>query len=260
LFTGIGTLIGGFLPKWIGGHTTIYQSSLLAAAAILLISAIIRAIWLPQEPEFIQTEIAKISKMDNSLAQKIPKRDASIWILSFFILLSGFAFGWIGNFINIIIKFRLQWSDEWVSLALTMNGIFLFAGSLCMPFIFTRWGITKSFISIYALNILSAFILYFVIPNPLFIGILFMRSGLFTLLNNMTESQSMSAITEQKRNLFAGMRSVFRSIGFAGSSYLTGVILMHKNYTLPFLWTGLIILLNFIFFWIWVRPLLEDKK
>jgi predicted MFS family arabinose efflux permease len=260
LFTGIGTLIGGVLPKWLGGHTTIYQSSLLVAAAILLINAIIRVIWLPQEPEFIQKEIEKISNLDDSHAQQIPKRDANIWILSFFILLSGFSFGWIGNFINIIIKFRLQWSDEWVSLALTMNGIFLFAGSLCMPYIFTRWGITKSFISIYAINILSAFLLYLVLPNPLFIGILFMRSGLFTLLNNMTESQSMSAITEQKRNLFAGIRSVFRSLGFAGSSYLTGLTLMHKNYTLPFLWTGLIILLNFIFFWIWVRPLLEDKK
>jgi DHA1 family multidrug resistance protein-like MFS transporter len=69
----------------------------------------------------------------------------------------------------------------------------------------------------------------------------------------------MSAVSEQKRNLFAGMRSVFRSIGVAGSTYLTGVILTNKNYMLPFLWTSLVILLNLTFFWIWVRPLLEEK-
>jgi DHA1 family multidrug resistance protein-like MFS transporter len=129
-----------------------------------------------------------------------------------------------------------------------------------MPYLLTRLGVAKSFLTIYIINILTAFSLFFVLPNSFFIAIMFMRSGVFTLLSNMTESESMSAVTEEKRNLFAGMRSVCRSLGFAGSTYLTGIILTHKNYALPFLWTGLVILINFIFFWIWVRPLLEDKK
>jgi DHA1 family multidrug resistance protein-like MFS transporter len=259
LFTGFGTLIGGILPKWLGGHTSIYQSSLIIAAAILFASALIRAVWLPKEPAFISHEIVKDSPKDHTIEKHISHKEASILILSIFILLSGFAFGWVGNFLNIIVKFRLQWSDEWVSLALTLNGLFLFAGSLFMPYLLARWGIAKSFVSLYAVNIILAFLLCLVIPNPVFMGILFLRSGLFTLLNNMTESQSMSAVSEQKRNLFAGMRSVFRSIGFAGSTYLTGIILSHKNYTLPFLWTSLVILLNLTLFWIWVRPLLEEK-
>lgn len=258
LFTGLGTLIGGILPKWLGGHTSIYQSSLLIAAAILFANALIRAVWLPKEPAFISPEIIKDFPRDTN-EKHIPHKEASIWILSIFILLSGFAFGWVGNFLNIIVKFRLHLSDEWVSLALTLNGLFLFVGSLFMPYLLARWGIAKGFISIYAVNIILAYLLYLVLPNPIFIGILFLRSGLFALLTNMTESQSMSAVSEQKRNLFAGMRSVFRSLGFAGSTYLSGVILTHKNYTLPFLWTSLVILLNLIFFWIWVRPLLEEK-
>jgi DHA1 family multidrug resistance protein-like MFS transporter len=260
LFTGFGTLIGGILPQWLGGHTTIYQSSLLAAAALLVFNAWLRAVWLPKEPLWIAPETIKKSSEDPLNVLKEPRKDNSIWILSIFILLSGFAFGWIGNFINIIVKFRMQWSDEWVSLALTVNGLFLFAGSLLMPYLLTRLGVAKSFLAIYIVNILTAFSLFLVLPNPLFIGILFMRSGAFTLLSNMTESQSMSAVKEEMRDLFAGMRSVFRSLGFAGSTYLTGIILTHKNYALPFLWTSLVILINFIFFWIWVRPLLEDKK
>jgi DHA1 family multidrug resistance protein-like MFS transporter len=259
LFTGVGTLIGGFLPQWLGGHTTIYQSSLLAAAVMLFGNAVLRAFWLPSEPFIPKQENHSLSEIGEVAVKLKTEGDGSIWILSIFILLLGFAFGWIGNFLNIIVKFRLQWSDEWVSLALTLNGLFLFAGSLFMPYLLARYGITRSFISLYVFNILTALVLYFVLPNPLFLGILFMRSGLFTLLNNMTESQSMSAVLEQKRNLFAGIRSVFRSIGFAGSTYLTGVILTHKNYSLPFLWTSLVIVLNFVFFWIWVRPLLEKN-
>ncbi|SEB54433.1 MFS transporter [Paenibacillus sp. GP183] len=257
LFTGFGTLIGGILPRWLGGHTSIYQSSLIVAAAILFASALLRAVWLPKESTFLTPEITKDTSKDHP--DKKPHKEVSIWILSIFILLSGFTFGWIGNFLNIIVKFRMQWSDEWVSLALTLNGLFLFAGSLFMPYLLARWGISKSFIRVYAINILSAFLLCLALPNSIFISILFLRSGLFTLLNNMTESQSMSAVSEHKRNLFAGMRSVFRSIGLAGSTYLTGVILTHKNYALPFLWASLAILMTLAFFWIWVRPLLEEK-
>jgi predicted MFS family arabinose efflux permease len=260
LFTGFGTLIGGILPHWIGGHTTIYQSSIVAAAAILILNALLRSIWLPKEPLMNPTESINKSPNDSFIEETNPKKETSIWILSIFILLSGFAFGWIGNFINIIVKFRMQWSDEWVSLVLTFNGLFLFMGSLLMPFLLTRLGAAKSFLVIYIINILAAILLYLNLPNPLFIGILFMRSGVFTLLSNMTESESMSIISEEKRNLFAGMRSVFRSLGFAASTYLTGFILTNKNYALPFLLASLVVLLNFVFFWIWVRPILERKS
>jgi DHA1 family multidrug resistance protein-like MFS transporter len=260
LFTGLGTLIGGILPQWLGGHTSIYQSSLFVAAALMVINALLRAVWLPKEPKWVAPEIIKNFSEDQLVVINDPRKDTSLWILSIFILLSGFAFGWIGNFINIIVKFRMNWSDEWVSFVLTVNGLFLFAGSLLMPYLLKHFGVAKSFLTIYIVNILTALSLFLVLPNSLFIAILFMRSGVFTLLSNMTESESMSAVREEKRNLFAGMRSVFRSLGFAGSTYLTGIILTHKNYALPFLWTGLVILINFIFFWIWVRPLLEDNK
>jgi DHA1 family multidrug resistance protein-like MFS transporter len=115
LFTGFGTLIGGILPQWLGGHTSIYQSSLLAAAALMVFCALLRAVWLPKEPIWIAPETIKKSSEDPLNVIKKPRKDHSIWILSIFILLSGFAFGWIGNFINIIVKFRMQWSDEWVT-------------------------------------------------------------------------------------------------------------------------------------------------
>jgi DHA1 family multidrug resistance protein-like MFS transporter len=260
LFTGVGTLIGGVMPRWIGGHTTVYQSALLLSAGLLFLNALVRAIWLPKEPVASEIEPKIRQDLVEASAKKLTGNKSSIWILSIFILLSGFAFGWIGNFFNIIIKFRLLWSDEWVSLALTANGLILFAGSLFMPYLFKRWGITRSFFGLFSLNIILALTLYLIMPNPLFIGLALARSGLYTLLNNMIESQSMSTISEQKRNLFAGMRSVFRSLGFAGSTYISGIILSKSNYTLPFLWTGLVLCVNLVFFWIWVRPLLEHEN
>jgi Na+/melibiose symporter-like transporter len=75
----------------------------------------------------------------------------------------------------------------------------------------------------------------------------------------MIDSQSMSAIAEQKRDIFAGVRSVFRSLGLAASTYGTGVILQHKNYILPFFYTGCVLVISGIYFWFWVRPLLEER-
>jgi DHA1 family multidrug resistance protein-like MFS transporter len=259
LFTGGGTLLGGMLPRWIGGFTSVYQSSLFIAAAIMILGALLRAIWLPKEPPITsESEFPSSDKPPSALLAS-SHANASIWILSVFVLISGFTFGWIGNFLNIIVKFRLGWSDEWVSLALTLNGVFLFAGSLLMPYLLGRWGMTKGFMAIFCFNAASAFLLALTLPSFLFISILLVRSGLFTLLNNMIDSQSMSAIAEQKRDIFAGVRSVFRSLGLAASTYGTGVILQHKNYILPFFYTGCVLVISGIYFWFWVRPLLEER-
>ncbi|MBP1991949.1 hypothetical protein [Paenibacillus eucommiae] len=92
-------------------------------------------------------------------------------------------------------------------------------------------------------------------PPFLFGALILLRSGSFTLLTNMSDSQAMSCISQGERNLFAGMRTVFRSIGTAIASYATGILLASKHYTMPFLFTAAIILVGYAFFLIWVRPL-----
>lgn len=255
LFTGVGTLLGGFIPKWLGGNTSIYQSSLFLSSFLLILVAIIRGLFLPKEERKENAHLTLFSVQH----LKYQLKNRSIWIFSFLTFLTGMAFAFVIPFLNVIVKFRYGLNDEWVSLLLTVNGFFLFLGSLLVPYILERWGIDKTYFVIYLSNILLSFLIFFSLPLGIFASLLLIRGGSFTMLNNVVESQTMQATEEENRNLFAGLRSVTRSLGAALSTYFAGIIMSQKDYSLPFLLSGISLLTGYLFFLIWVKPLLKDK-
>lgn len=74
------------------------------------------------------------------------------------------------------------------------------------------------------------------------------------MLTNLVDSLSMSSFKDEERDLYAGMRAVFRSIGSASAAFLVGAILAGKNYTLPFILAGLLLLLGYAYFTYVIRP------
>lgn len=256
LFVGVGTILGGYLPRWIEIGDSKYQGSLLVATAVMFLISVVRGLWFPKEqPTGSITDHTNIKGKNRK--RWLPSR--GIWVFSTFALLMGITFAFIGPFLNVIVKFRFGWTDEWVSILLTINGLFLFFASLMMPYLFNRFGIAKAFYRIFIINIVLTFALFFTMPAALFAIILLWRGGFFMLLSNMVDSQSMSAIAEDERNLFAGIRSVLRSIGSAIATYMAGIILVAKNYSLPFLLASASILLTLVFFLLVVRPLLDEQ-
>ncbi|WP_409346990.1 MFS transporter [Paenibacillus sp. MBLB4367] len=261
LFVGVGTLLGGYLPKWLGGSTTVYQWTLFVAAIMHVLGALSRGLLLPSEPkpETAPQAAAAIGTAADTAVRarksKLPSR--SVWVLSVFTLLTGMAFGFTGPYLNVIVKFRLDWQDTTVSLLLMAAGFFTFAGSLIMPALLERAGVSKAFALAYAANIVLTLLLCMVFPVYIFCFVLLVRGGGFTLLTNMTESQAMSCIDERERNIFAGMRTVCRSVGTSVASYSAGVILAAKNYTTPFLLTAIVIAAGYLYFLVWVRPLFQ---
>ncbi|WP_240415430.1 MFS transporter [Paenibacillus periandrae] len=258
LFVGIGTLLGGYLPIWLGGHTSIYQGTIFAASVMLFAGCISRAMLLPKEPKSEPTAPAVSAARANSRTGAW-KPSRMVWILGIFMLLNGLAFGFLAPYLNVIVKFRLGWADTSVSLLLTAAGVFTFIGSMLMPVLLERFSAKKAYFYVYAANFAFTALLVAAFPSFLFGALLLLRGGAFTLLTNMTVSQAMSCISEKERNLFAGMRTVFGSAGSAVSSYATGFILAGKNYSLPFLLTTVAIAAGFVYFLIWVRPLFQAK-
>ncbi len=255
LFTGVGTLLGGFIPKWLGGHTTVYQSSLIVAAAFMLLVAIVRGIFLPKEegPTPNQVNPFAMKRLKEQLSSR------SIWILSLFTLLLGGTYAIVIPFLNIIVKYRLDWSDELVSMLLTINGLFLFIGSILTPYILERLSINKAYLVAYSINILVSVLLFFTVPVWFFAFLLLFRGGSFTLLSNMVDSQSMQAVEEEERNLFAGIRTVLRSFGAAIFNFIAGIILNFENYYLPFLIAAILLIVGSIYFLVWVSPIIANK-
>ena len=251
LFVGIGTLAGGFLPRIISGFTSNYQGSLFCAAIALLLGGILRFFWLPRNENEIHAE-----KKNNFKSEDPQKgRRKQLVLFTFFALLAGFTNGWVFNFLNIIVKFRLGWQDEMVSVLLSCHGFFLFAGSLAVPFLLSKWGVTKSFILIFIINIILALVLYTNLPFPFFVSFLLCRGGIALMLNNMIASQSMSATEETDRNLFAGLWSIAVNLGASIATYFAGIILMDKNYFLPFLLTAITVTISFIYYFYWIKPI-----
>ncbi|WP_144555832.1 MFS transporter [Bacillus sp. X1(2014)] len=262
-FLGAGTLIGGFLPHWIELSERGYQNTLLATSILFLLLAFTRGSLLPAEqrrktvaredqnqriegPEpktFVETK----SKLTRDVKQKL-------LFFAVFALITGGAVSCLQPYLNLFIKFRFNFSNESVSMLLALNGLALFTGSVFSPALIDRFGVKKTFLYIYMVNITLCLLLFLNINPYIFSTLLLVRGGVFTMLTNLADSLSMSSFRDEERDLYAGMRAVFRSVGSALAAFLVGIILAGKNYTLPFILAGLLLLLGYVYFTYLIRP------
>ncbi|WP_046231738.1 MFS transporter [Paenibacillus algorifonticola] len=287
-----GTLLGGYLPRWLGTPEDNYEPQLWLAAIFMLLLAIIRGLKLPSdrhaavkqqtrevhhpgddrptvaanarktgagsEDRAAVVEKSASRKFARSLAQLLPTKQ--VWLLSGFIFISGIAGALTMPFLNVIVKYQLDWENEAVSSLLAANYFFLFIGTLLVPSILSRLGEVKTYMLLFALTIICAAVLSVTGSVSLFAGALLLRGGLFAFLNTLIDSNTMSSLPDEDRNSFAGLRSLFRSIGGAAAAYATGLMLEQKNVQLPFLITAIVMLISALYFWYVVRPLLKKQE
>ncbi|RKP48862.1 MFS transporter [Cohnella endophytica] len=253
-FAGAGTLAAGNISVVMatGGG---YRNQLLLACLVLLVLGTIRGLWLPSEKR-TSSEKANLRKTERlKLKGKLPGK--TIWLFSSFLALLGGAFALTGSFLNVIVKFRLDWTDDKMSLLLAANGLILFFCSLLTPYVSERFGQSASLTFAFIGNVLFFGLLYCQFPTTIFLFLFLMRGGGTTMLSNLADSQLMSTFEDRERDLFAGMRSVFRSVGSSGATLLAGRLLAGRDYRTPFLLTAIALSLAFVFYSLWVRPRLS---
>lgn len=262
LFTGVGTLLGGYLPNWLGGTTTVYQYSFFAAAACFALSSVLRGFLLPASGTASKkTDTAHTSKNKSQSSGDAGeyKPHSVLFVLCAIIFMSGLLFGLLNPYLNVILKYRFELNDGAISLVLTLSGFFLFLGSLLVPYLLEKAGVRKTFGLLFLCNALFAFLLALSVPATLFSVLLLLRGGLFSMLSNLIDSEAMSAVPEADRNLFAGMRTIARSAGNALAAYATGFILAASDYRLPFILTGIMLVLGYgLYIWS-AQPILERR-
>jgi len=268
-FTGAGMLAAGYLAGG-GGDGGAYGTPLLLAAAILLSLGVLRAAWLPSEkrrdaaedkitappggaPQ--ETRVPSCESAETPATAKIGLR-RKLWLFAFFLALISGSLALTGSFLNVIVKFRLDWTDGSVSQLLAANGLILFVCSLLTPYLIERFGRNIAIVAVFASNLLLFALLYAQLPELLFVPLFLLRGGGTTMLSNLLDSQLMSAFSDRERNLFAGIRSVFRSAGSSGATYAAGWILAGEDYRLPFLLTAVALAMALAFYAKWIRPVL----
>ncbi|SEG79512.1 MFS transporter [Paenibacillus sp. UNC499MF] len=187
-------------------------------------------------------------------------RNRSLWLLAANACLIGFVFSFIGPFMNVYLKFRAAWEDDLISYVYTVNGLVLFAASLAAPKIMERWGAKAAFTGAFLGNAGLAFLLLIAQPAPVFAALLVLRSGSFSLLGNLVDSETMSSLREEDRNLYAGMRAVFRCVGSSLSTMTAGFFMNAGDYHTPFLIAGVLLIVNYIYFRSRVLPLIKRDE
>ncbi|CAN7618150.1 MFS transporter [Paenibacillus sp. LjRoot56] len=265
LFTGLGTWLGGYLPEWLPGHTTMYQYAFFVAGGCLGLSGILRGLLLPSNHVKAQVNGSVAEEKNGSEAVKPserPKKRHAMYfllLLSLLIFNSGFTFGLLSPFLNVILKFRFQMEDGNISGVLALSGFFFFIGSIIMPYVVERWGSRRTFVFLFLYNIVVVALMALVMPTTVFAILLLIRGTGFTMLNNLMDSECMSAVAEEDRNLFAGMRTVSRSIGNTIASYWAGYILAGNHYSMPFLLTAVALLAGFAIYAWFVQGKLDRR-
>ncbi|KRF08098.1 hypothetical protein ASG89_16845 [Paenibacillus sp. Soil766] len=265
LFTGLGTWLGGYLPEWMPGHTTMYQYAFFIAGGCLGLSGILRGLLLPSNHTKAQINGTGADEKNGSKAGKPSERPKKRHAMYFLLLLSllmfnsGFTFGLLSPFLNVILKFRFQMDDGNISGVLALSGFFFFIGSIVMPYVVERWGSRRTFVFLFLYNIVIVALMALVMPTTVFAILLLIRGTGFTMLNNLMDSECMSAVAEEDRNLFAGMRTVSRSIGNTIASYWAGYILAGNHYSMPFLLTAVALLAGFAMYAWFVQGKLDRR-
>lgn len=246
-FTGAGMLLAGFLPKWVDVPGEGYQNTLVATSLVFLVLAAVRASLLP-------TETRQEPKIREPRKQKTKGLQRKLLHFSLFSLLTGGAVSCVQPYLNLFVKLRFDFSNETVSVILALHGLALFIGSVFSPVLIDWLGVKKTFFWIYVWNIAFCLFLFLNVSPYLFSALLLVRGGMFTMLTNLVDSLSMSSFKDEDRDLYAGMRAVFRSIGSSVMAFLMGMVLAGKNYSLPFMLAGVLLLVGYLYFAYFIRP------
>ncbi|MBT9281184.1 MAG: hypothetical protein KM312_00710, partial [Hydrogenibacillus schlegelii] len=250
LFLSVGTYLGGRLPAILGGRSTPYQGSLLAAGAILLALSLIRARWLPPEPPAPEggrhrkafaeaVRPARAGDADGTADRRVrtlfqPFWNLRLWRLGGLSFLSAAAMALVGPLQNVLLRVRFGADDAAVGGLLTAAGLALFAGSLAASRLTEHLGLRWTFTVLFAANVLLHALLIAPLAYAAYGFVFFLRSGAFTMLANLIESQTMSALPDEERDAFAAVRNVLRSIATAGGSAWAGAMLAAGSGTGPY--------------------------
>jgi DHA1 family multidrug resistance protein-like MFS transporter len=243
LFVGVGTLIGGFLPQVFDATRDDYQGTMIVMAISMTIVTVAR-FFLPDENHVKREQNGNRFRV--TLKQVFPSKKVLIYVG--FSVFAGAAFAILIPFLNIIVKFRLDWTDPVVAILLTFNGFCLFLASFFTPYFLEKWGLRRLSFLLFFFTIVTSLLLAFVLPLSVFILFFLLRSGVFTALFNLVEGQALQATKDEERSLHASYRSIGKSLGSTIAAYIAGFILAAGNYWLPFLLSGIVVALAYFYY------------
>lgn len=231
LMIGIGSLLGGFLPAHLPLFHTEYGSTLLLGGLIFLIAPIGR---------YFLTPVPAIHTPSEKPAALFERPNRQILTFSIFSFISGFAYGFVGPYLNLIIKNQFHLSVSLIGLLLAINQCALFIGSVSTPWLVERFSLRRTIAVLLTIVTLSYLSLGFEAAFSFFFVLLLIQSISSMAFFPLLDSTAIDVVRDALRAKMQSYRALFRGVGNVVSVYVGGICLAHHAYGFAFLLTGLV--------------------
>ncbi|KYP82139.1 hypothetical protein AYW79_05240 [Ferroacidibacillus organovorans] len=231
LMIGIGALLGGFLPAHLPLFHTLYGSTLLLGGLIFLIAPVGR---------LFLTPVPSMHKQGEKPAALFERPNRQILTFSIFSFISGLAYGFVGPYLNLIIKNQFHMSVSLIGLLLALNQCALFIGSVSTSWLVERFALQRTIAFLLIIVSLSYASLGFGASFLLFIVLLLIQSMSSMAFFPLLDSTAIDVVRDALRAKMQSYRALFRGVGNVISVYTGGLCLAHHAYGLAFLLTGFI--------------------
>ncbi|MEX2356333.1 MAG: MFS transporter [Thermaerobacterales bacterium] len=250
LFMGIGNLLGGFLPRWLGADLagvlspapTPYQYLIWIGGIVCMAAGASRLLlrWAP------------------TLRREIPRKSErvgeKILIFGGAAGLSGAMYGILGPFLNVVARIRFEAPTDAIGIMFTVASFALAAGSVLSPKIVERFDEAKGVLALGGVSSLLALLMWWAPSFGPFAVLFWLRSLVNVMGLNLVEGGMHSAVADGQRALFAGYRTVGYQAGVMVAGKAAGLIMAAGNMGFLFPILALLALLVPVYFVFIVRP------
>lgn len=251
LFLGLGTLGAGWLPTLLrplsaaAGATTIYQIPLVLGGLLIGGTSVVR----------LRMRVAE--QVASAAGPASMRPDPLILRLTLPAVLSGFAFGCVAPFMNLIMAQRFGSGEAMIGLVLTVGGLTFALGSAVAPRAAARVGEVRAIRAALLLNTGLGVLMAAPVPLAVFAGLHWLRSATYSAGANVIEGRMFSAVPDDRRALYGGYRTVGTNLGQTAAGALVGWLLAAGAEGVPFLLGAGAVLAYATYYLTAVLPIIE---
>lgn len=227
----IGSVLGGYLPDLIKYCSNITNETATYRMSLIL-SVIISGLGL--------IPILKMSKDKITISNKLSKRILKIKYPKLYAklltphLLLGLGAGTVMPFLNVFFKKHLNASTSQIGVIFAIGSLATGLVSFLVPFVTKRFGKVMG-VAILQVCSLPFLLLIALIPNITLVAIFYViRQALMNMASPIYSNFVMETVPSEERGITSGFSSFIWSMGWAISSFYSGIIMKNYGYNVPF--------------------------
>jgi MFS family permease len=251
----IGSALGGYLPDFIKNYSTLTDEAIIYRISLIL-SSIISGLGLIPILKISKDKIASSNILDlRTFRIKNPKLITKLLTPH---LLLGLGAGTVMPFFNVFFKKHLNAGTSQIGVIFAIGSLATGLASFLVPFVTKRFGKVMG-VAILQTCSLPFLLLIALIPNLTIVAIFYViRQALMNMASPIYSNFVMETVPSEEREITSGFSSFIYSMGWAISSFYSGIIMKNYGYNIPFFICFVFYLLSLVTFLSFFRK--SEKK